>query len=244
MKKTLFVAVVLAAAACAPADSGIHWSYSGQDGPENWGSLSADFEACSTGQRQSPINLTGFNDTDLPALKIVYETGGSVVLNNGHTIQVNYDAGSQVEIDGTTFTLLQYHFHSPSENQINGVSYPMEVHLVHADAQGNLAVIGVMFEEGTPSASLAQVWDAAPATAGESVPLTQATSAGDLLPMEREYYRFDGSLTTPPCSEGVKWVVMKEAVSASAAQVEHFSELMHHANNRPLQPVNGREIQE
>jgi carbonic anhydrase len=219
-----------------------HWSYSGEAGPQHWGKLSAEFSTCATGKNQSPINITGAVDADLPDIKINYKAGGSEVVNNGHSIQINYAPGSTMSVSGHTFELKQFHFHSPSENTINGKSFPLEAHYVHADKDGNLAVIAVMFNEGDANAELAKVWAHMPGNAGEKQILSTKVRAGKLLPEDRDYYRFNGSLTTPPCSEGVLWLVMDDANTASKGQIEKFATTMSFANNRPVRPINARLI--
>jgi carbonic anhydrase len=220
-----------------------HWTYSGEEGPENWAKLSPEFNPCA-GKNQSPINLTGFIKADLKPIKFSYQAGGSEILNNSHTVQVNYATGSSISIDGVQFNLLQFHFHTPSENHINGKSYALEAHLVHADKDGNLAVVALMFEEGAENKALARIWALIPQNAGEKKALPSPFAVEALLPSNRDYYRFDGSLTTPPCTEGVRWLVLKSPVAASAKQVEDFLHVMHHANNRPVQPVNARLVLE
>lgn len=243
MKKPLILAGVIATSGCAHITPPVtHWSYTGAEGPAHWGEIKPEFAVCSSGKNQSPINLTDFIEADLKPLTFDYQVGGNEVLNNGHAIQVNYAPGSTMTLDGHVFELKQYHFHAPSENQINGHSYPMEVHLVHADKNGQLAVIAVMFEEGKENHSLAQAWSKMPKQADEKAALTPSLSAADILPRKRHYYRFNGSLTTPPCSEGVWWLVMKEPVTVSKAQIEEFEHVMHHPNNRPVQPVNARPV--
>ncbi|MFD2273331.1 carbonic anhydrase [Undibacterium arcticum] len=157
-------------------------------------------------------------------------------------MQINYAAGSSVTVDSIRFELKQFHFHAPSENLINGKSYPMEAHLVHADKDGNLAVIAVMFKEGAENKALSKIWPLMPKDAGETNALSSPVAAAALLPAKRDYYRFNGSLTTPPCSEGVRWLVMKQPITVSKAQVEAFSHVMHHPNNRPVQAVNSRTV--
>lgn len=240
MKKLVLVASVLVASGCAHTGGETHWGYSGHEGPEHWGELSPEFAICSSGKNQSPINLTGFIEADLEPIGIHYQVGGNEILNNGHTIQVNYAPGNNVSIDDRSFELKQYHFHTPSENHIDGESYPMEAHLVHANKDGNLAVIAVMFVEGKANESLAQAWAHMPEKAGDKHSLPSSVAADGILPSSRDYYRFNGSLTTPPCSEGVRWIVMKEPVTASNGQIEKFSHIMHHPNNRPVQAVNAR----
>ena len=147
MRKAMPLGLMLLAFCVAYAGSAIHWTYSGEQGPENWATLSPDYAACN-GKNQSPINLTGFIEADLKPIDFTYQPGGNEILNNGHTVQVNCAEGSNIVVDGIRFGLKQFHFHAPSENQINGESYPMEAHLVHADKDGNLAVAAIMFIEG------------------------------------------------------------------------------------------------
>lgn len=219
-----------------------HWSYDGADGPRHWGSLHASFSACSEGRNQSPINLTRMTGSDLKPIKFAYRPGGAEILNNGHTIQVNYAPGSSITVDGKSFELKQFHFHAPSENTIEGYSYPLEGHFVHADAKGDLAVIAVLYMVEKHLPELDKAWKHMPGHAGEKRALPAAVDASSLLPAKRGYYRFNGSLTTPPCSEGVRWLVMKTYKKLSAAQVEAFNRVMHHPNNRPVQPLNARMV--
>lgn len=244
MKKSFIaMSLLLASSVTSAAEHAVHWGYSGENGPENWASLTPEFSAC-TGKNQTPVNLTGFIKADLKPLKFNYKVGGSQILNNGHTVQVVYDAGSTVVIDGVEYSLKQFHFHAPSENEIKGQSFPLEAHFVHADKDGNLAVVAVMFKEGKENPALAKLWAHMPAKEGDKIALSPADNALDLFPQNHAYYRFNGSLTTPPCSEGVRWFVMKKPVSASKAQIDAFKNVMTHPNNRPLQPVNARVILE
>lgn len=219
-----------------------HWSYSGNEGPQYWGGLDKSFSMCSSGKNQSPINLTDMVEGELSELKATYKEGGKEILNNGHTIQVNYEPGSTMTVGDRSFELKQFHFHSPSENTIDGDSYPMEAHFVHADKDGNLAVIAILFEYGDNNAELEKAWAQMPEKSGEKHALGNAIDANSLLPLDHAYYRFNGSLTTPPCSEGVNWFVMKSVATASKKQIEKFIHVMHYDNNRPLQPVNARVI--
>jgi carbonic anhydrase len=222
------------------AHAGTHWGYSGAQGPAHWGKLDPAFYTCATGKNQSPVDISGVVDAELPDIKINYKPGGVEVVNNGHSIQVNYAPGSTMSVSGQSFELKQFHFHSPSENTIEGKSFAMEAHYVHADKDGNLAVISLMFDEGKENAELAKAWDYMPAKAGEKKALTTKVSPGSLLPKDRDYYRFNGSLTTPPCTEGVLWLVMEDVSTASKAQIEQFTRTMKHDNNRPVQPLNAR----
>lgn len=147
-------------------------------------------------------------------------------------------------MDGDQFALKQFHLHSPSENQIKGKSYPLEIHFVHANAKGQLAVVGLMYAQGVENPMLAKMWERLPKTKGQKLVLNTPQPVNSMLPKNREYYRFSGSLTTPPCSEGVRWIIMKEIQYASEKQIRQFSDLMGHPNNRPIQPLNGRIIAE
>ncbi|QKG00815.1 carbonic anhydrase [Aeromonas dhakensis] len=237
MKESLLAATLLLCPAAFAATP--HWEYSGEAGPAKWASLTPEFGQCA-GSNQSPVNLSGLVKAELAPLQFHYLAGGRSVTNNGHTVQVDYAPGSTLELDGMHFTLKQFHFHAPSENLIEGKSYPLEGHLVHVNDQGELAVVAVMFEPGSANSALGRAWTSLPAKAGEQHQLKEAVSAEQLLPAKRDYYRFSGSLTTPPCSEGVRWLVMKQPVQISQAQIDAFKAVMHHPNNRPVQPLHGR----
>jgi carbonic anhydrase len=239
-KKMLAVGMLMLSGAVL-ASSQTAWKYSGEAGPDHWSSLSPEFGSCA-GKNQSPVNLTGFIDAKLKPIAFSYKAGVSEILNNGHTIQLNALPGSGITLDGTRFELKQFHFHAPSENQLNGKSFAMEAHLVHADKDGNLAVVAVMFEEGKPNPAIEQAWAQMPKTEGEHLALAAKVSPLGVLPRHRAYYRFNGSLTTPPCSEGVRWLVMKQPMSASKEQIEAFAHVMHHPNNRPVQALNARAV--
>nr|WP_299240131.1 carbonic anhydrase family protein [uncultured Halomonas sp.] len=241
MKKALCLSAVLLASSAANAADEVQWGYSGDKGPENWAALSPDNAMCS-GANQSPIDLTGFIEAELEPITFDYRKGAEEILNNGHTVQVNYAQGSSIEVDGITFDLKQFHFHAPSENHIEGKSYPLEAHLVHASEEGDLAVVAVMFEEGEASEGLKQAWFKMPEQAGDEYELSSSLSAEAILPSDRDYYRFNGSLTTPPCTEGVRWLVMKQPVTASKEQIQRFADVLHEPDNRPLQPVNARPV--
>ena len=237
----IVVLVVAFGAGAAAAAAGQEWGYSGAHGPEHWSELSEKFMACGTGRNQSPIDLTNFIEAELPPLVLTYATRATELINLGHTVQVTYAAGSTLALDGRIFELKQFHFHAPSENLIEGRSFPLEAHLVHADADGNLAVVAVMFEEGPANALLAELWARVPNGEGERTAL-QGGDVSRLLPADLDYYRFNGSLTTPPCTEGVRWLVLKRAMTASADQVKTFAGLLPESNNRPVQPVNARPV--
>jgi carbonic anhydrase len=241
MRKSLSLILTLFVSTSVLIPMGTHaggkWSYSGSTGPDNWAKVG--YGACA-GKNQSPINLTGFVEANLTPVVFNFQAGGKEILNNGHTVQVNYAKGSSIQIDGKTFNLQQFHFHAPSENHIGGKSYPMEAHFVHASRDGHLAVVALMFKEGAPNKGLANAWARMPKKAGNKNRLSARVDANEILPSKRDYYRFNGSLTTPPCSEGVRWLVLKQAATASKAQIAKFAEALHEPNNRPLQALNSR----
>lgn len=239
--RRMFAAALLLLFGFACTGDAPRWGYTGDIGPEHWAELSPQYRACA-GKNQAPINLTGFTEADLQPIRFDYRAGGNEILNNGHTVQVQYAADSSIAVDGRTFALKQFHFHAPSENHINGRSFPMEAHLVHADKDGHLAVIAVMFTHGEANKGLAEAWAKMPQHAGDKHALPSPVAAADILPANRDHYRFNGSLTTPPCTEGVRWLVMKEPVPASAEQIERFARVMHHPNNRPIQATNARAV--
>lgn len=220
---------------------GAHWGYKGDTAPDRWSTLKPEYGACS-GRNQSPINLYGMIEAEMEPVQFHYKAGGHEVVNNGHAIQVNFEAGSGISADGIRFDLKQFHFHSPSENQIDGKSFPLEAHLVHSDKEGNLAVVSVVFDEGEANPVVGAAWEQMPKAEGGKKALPGNVEATGLLPTNRDYYRYNGSLTTPPCTEGVRWIVMKKPMTVSKQQIEVFQTTLGFANNRPVQPVNARPI--
>jgi len=225
---------------------GTHWGYQGHDSSSHWGDLTPEYGTCKKGKNQSPINIvttkvehSGHQDK----IKFEYVTPATEIVNNGHTVQVNVDAGSSIKIDNEVFLLKQFHFHTPSENQINGKSFPLEVHFVHVSKQNHLAVVGVMFEEGVDNPILREIWEKMPHKVGHKATIFFSSEhINSILPDNREYYKFTGSLTTPPCSENVKWMVMKNYSYISGPEKREFLHNLHHENNRPVQEINGRVI--
>lgn len=225
-----------------PKNEDIHWGYTGHSTPDKWGNLSEKYRECGTGLNQSPINITHSIHGNLPPLAPSYTSDSNYIVDNGHTVQVNMAAGGTVEIDDILFELKQFHFHAPSENHIDGKAFPLEGHFVNLDKDGNIAVLAVMFEEGEANKELAKFWDIMPTKAGEIKTLKLSKIANALLPKDKHYYRFNGSLTTPPCTEGVRWFVFKERLTISKEQVAKFHEIMKGDNNRPIQPLDARII--
>lgn len=221
-----------------------HWSYSGATAPADWGKLEPSYAACSIGKTQSPIDIKGAKPADLPALKMEYKTVPLNIIDNGHTIQVNYPAGSTLTVGDHVYTLKQFHFHHPSEEHVSGKKFDLVVHLVHADADGHLAVVAVLFKDGAANPVLATLWKNIPSHEGKAMDVPDVSvNAGDLLPSDRSYFTYAGSLTTPPCSEGVTWFVLKTTDTVSKGEVAVFAK-HYPMNARPIQPTNGREIRE
>ncbi|MGB7816748.1 MAG: carbonic anhydrase family protein [Methylotenera sp.] len=221
-----------------------HWTYEGKEGPENWGKLNPEFATCDIGRNQSPINIENTMSASLKPLRGIQKFPAKDIVNNGHTVQVNFKEGNMLVLDSAAYQMKQVHFHAPSENTINGKSFPLEAHFVHADSKGNLTVIGVMFKEGKANLGLAKLWPQMPSIEGEPVVLKNRVTPSELIPENRNYYRFSGSLTTPPCSEGVRWILMKTPMTASKEQIEAFERVVKHRNNRPVQALNGRVVVE
>jgi carbonic anhydrase len=246
MKTTIITSVctgLLLAGTALAGGQGAHWGYTGHEGPEFWGDLSNEYAVCKSGKNQAPINIDSLTESELSPIVFHYSGTAMDIVNNGHTIQVNYAPGSTITVDNHTYNLLQFHFHTPSENTVKGRSFPMEAHLVHADKNGNLAVVGVLFEEGAANPFIDGVWAYMPEKAGETKKVADVTlNVTDMLPSVQSYYRFNGSLTTPPCSEGVRWMVMKNPVTVSKVQAEKFNSVIGGDNNRPVQPVNARPV--
>ncbi|MGE5547481.1 MAG: carbonic anhydrase [Solirubrobacterales bacterium] len=230
----------------APAlASEVHWSYEGHGGPAEWGKVSNEFAACETGRDQSPINIVQAIPAELADFQVHYQPQALAVVNNGHTIQVNFNPGSFIQFEGERYDLVQYHFHTPSEHAVAGKRSPMEVHLVHKGAtSGKLTVLGVMMVAGKANPTIEAVWAAMPAEPGPERTVAEVVlDPAALLPADRGYFRYEGSLTTPPCSEVVHWVNLKRPIEVTQAQLDRFPQLFP-MNARPLQPVNRRFILE
>lgn len=225
-----------------------HWAYENHGdevGPEKWATLPGD-AVCGSGKQQAPINLVTAvaKSQDLPNLVFGYKPSKLSMTNNGHTVQETYDAGSTLSRTGSpTMTLAQFHFHAPSEHTLNGASYPMEVHLVHVDDAGQpAAVVGVFIKSGNEHTGLSAAFKSLPSHSGDTAATAGATiDAGNLLPADKTYFTYPGSLTTPPCTEGVTWYVLKNPIEMSPAQIRAFTSLEHLGHtNRPVQKLGGR----
>lgn len=243
------VAALGVGAACAPrepavavAPAEVAWTYEGRTGPAAWGSLSPDFAVCESGTMQSPVNLDAARTTPLPGPEFRYAAAPLEVANLGHTLQVNFAPGSTMLLGGETYQLLQYHFHTPAEHLLRGQRFPMAAHLVHRNAAGGLAVVGVLIREGAENAALRSLWSHLPVVQGQvhRDPAT-ALSAAALLPRDQANFRYPGSLTTPPCTEGVQWIVMAEPIEMSRAQIAAIRNIIH-TTARPVQPLGTRTL--
>lgn len=228
------------------AHGGAHWDYEGENGPQNWGMLKPEFNLCAIGKRQSPINIQDGNTLAGPAepIQFAYTPSNGTVVNNGHTIQVNVEGGNTITVRGSRYRLLQFHFHTPSEEQINFKRFPMVAHLVHKNEEGQLAVVAVLLEHGESNALINKVWTYMPLDKNDSVRMPESLlDMNELLPTDQRYYQFMGSLTTPPCTEGVLWMVLKQPVQLSRAQYKLFAQL-YPLNARPVQALNGRPVRD
>jgi carbonic anhydrase len=249
MKPKLFMVffiMLLIVSACSPgkapataSSSPVHWTYEGEEGPAYWGELDPAYELCRTGKNQSPVDIASPGEQDLANIVFHYQASEVNILNNGHTVQVNYDAGSYIELDGLRYDLVQFHYHAPGEHEIDGKLFPAELHLVHRNADGKLAVVGLLLQEGSSHAAFDPFIDNLPADESAVQDTGVKINAMDFLPGIQTTFRYSGSLTTPPCSEGVSWLVMTTPVDLSSAQLSKLEGLFE-GNNRPVQPLNDR----
>jgi carbonic anhydrase len=217
-----------------------HWTYEGETGAAHWGGLTPAFKTCQLGLQQSPIDLVNGVTAELRNdLAVAYRPIPLRIINNGHTIQINADTGCSSTITGTHYELIQFHFHHPSEHLLSGRSFDLECHFVHRSAAGDFAVLGAFIRPGTPNGALQPIWNAMPRQEGPERNAGQSIDPASLLPTAREHYRYMGSLTTPPCSEGITWTMFREPIEASPDQIRQFAALF--ANNaRPTQRMNRR----
>jgi carbonic anhydrase len=229
---------------CAPtafAAEGAHWSYEGSAGPAKWGELDEASKVCGIGSQQSPIDIGAPVKARLPPLGIEWGKRADTIVNNGHTIQLNFAEGSTLKVAGTSYKLLQVHFHRPSEHLVAGKNFPMEAHFVHRAESGALAVVGVLLAEGRPNATFSKIIATMPAKEGPAVKADAAINPNDLLPAKHGYYRYPGSLTTPPCAEIVEWLLLTDPVRVAASDVAGFAKL-YPMNARPAQKDNRRYV--
>lgn len=222
-----------------------NWSYDGADNPTQWSKISPDFQLCEIGKYQSPININNPTDTTSvnPAnIEFNYKPTSLSVVNNGHTIQVNYQPSSTIKIQGKKYELLQFHFHTPSEHTISGKASAMELHLVHRNPKGEIAVLGVMMEKGKSNPWIEQIWRRIPTPGTQNDFQNLTINAANFLPKSKSYFSYTGSFTTPPCTENVSWNLLIKPIQISERQITTFQTL-YQVNARPVQPVNGRIIE-
>jgi carbonic anhydrase len=221
-----------------------HWSYDGNEGPSHWGDLNPDFAPCKNGHRQSPIDIRNPQKADLPPIRFDYKPSPLHIIDNGHTIMINNAPGSSFRVGDKQYALKQFHFHRPSEEKINGKTYDMVVHLVHADQDGNLAVLAILLESGKNNPLIQELWNNFPKEKEKEERLDTITiNVANLLTADLGYYTFSGSLTTPPCSENVTWFVLKQPITVTGEEIEQFTKLYRH-DARPTQPLYDRVVLE
>ena len=236
--------LVLTLTICAQDHKSAHWGYDGGQGPSHWGDLSPEFDLCQSGHHQSPVDIRNPQKTNLPRLQVDYKPSPLHIIDNGHTIMINYARGSFIQVGDKRYMLRQFHFHRPSEEQIDGKAYEMSVHLVHADEQGNLAVIAVLLKRGGDNALIHELWTDLPKEKEREEQMDEVQiNARDLLPTNLGYYTFPGSLTTPPCTENVTWFVLEQPVTVTATEIQQFEKLYRH-NARPIEPLYDRVVLE
>ena len=244
--RTSFVApILLAFSALCAAQHPANWSYFAKTGPLEWGKLAPAYQACSKGHEQSPVDIRHARlNKNLQPIEFHYIAGPVTLVNTGHTVEVHVDPGSYIVAGGVRYDLIQFHFHHPGETPVNGKLSDLELHLVHRNADGKLAVLAVRLsvDRGFPNATMATLWDHLPATAGASAKVADMVNAAGLIPADRGYWTYTGSLTAPPCTEGVRWFVFEDQLSISRDQARAFSNL-YKMNTRPLQDLHGRRIE-
>lgn len=236
-------AAAAAAARAAAPKHGTVWSYEGETGPANWSKINVDWAKCGTGNRQSPIDLRDGIKVNLEQISFDYHPSSFSEVNDGHTIRVMVGGGNFITVGNTVYELQEFHFHRPSEEKINGKGTEMVIHLVHRSAEGKVAIIAVLLERGQPHRLMQTIWDNLPLEKHDVVSPSIVIDPTDALPERRDYFTYMGSLTEPPCTEGVLWMVFKQPMQASPAQMALFSRL-YPLNARPVQPTAGRMIKE
>ena len=227
-------------------DGPLNWAYEGAGGPQAWGKLQPEFSLCASGKRQSPINIEESQTLRGPAepLQFIYQPSNATVRNDGHTIEVTVIGDNALTVRGSTYKLVQLHFHHPAEERVNNQGFAMVVHLLHKNAQGQFAMLAVLLEPGEANALINKVWTYMPLDEGDQVPMPAGMlNLNELLPKDQRYYQFFGSLTTPPCTEDVLWLILKQTVTASSEQIKLFSQLFPH-NARPMQALHGRPVRD
>ena len=218
------------------------WEYGGSANPTHWDELSPEYKSCKLGNAQSPINIDSYQEGEPTKIEFNYQPTTGEVIDNGHTIQVNYEPGSTAKIGNEVYELKQFHFHTPSEHRIDDEASAMEAHFVHQNEAGELAVVGVMMTSGAENPVIASIWDAIPNRNKQQDSGEVSLNAANLLPGDKTYWSYTGSLTTPPCSEGVSWNLLSEPIELSPEQIATF-ESIYSYNARPIEPLDGRSVE-
>ena len=225
-----------------------HWTYHGEEGPEKWGELSPDYATCKSGTSQSPIDIVTKKAESDKALKLIeFNYGAAIplsIFNNGHTVQVQNGGAATMKAAGSEWKLVQVHFHAPSEHSIDGKLLDLEAHFVHANDKGELAVVGLLFKKGKENKALSPVFEHIPSEVTKEAAAVPGTTIdlAKILPKDPAFYTYSGSLTTPKCTEGVRWMVLKPTAEISDAQLQKFKAVLHGENNRPVQPLGNRKV--
>jgi len=243
VSSAVVVSLLLGASLASADEAAPSWTYKGETGPSHWPTLKPEYQECKLGKHQSPIDIRGSRAAALPAIEFSYQAAPLNIINNGHTIQVNLPPGSFITVGGKRYDLVQFHFHHPSENRLNGRAFPLELHLVHKDADGKLAVVGVLLADGRANPVIADVWKHIPVEKEKEIsPDGVTVDPSGLVPANHAYFTFAGSLTTPPCSEEVTWFLLRTPGTVDSPAVKTFAG-MYPNNARPTQPLNGRTVQ-
>lgn len=224
--------------------NGKNWGYQGKIGPDNWGKLSAEYANCGAGLNQSPVIFDSTIHAALKPMRMIHKFAAKEIQSTPNGLRVLFKEGNMMVLDKTAFQLKHLDFHTPSEHQLNGQSYPLEIQLWHEDSKKNIAIMSILFKTGEPNAELTELLAQLPQKASEPIKLKTRFTPNELMPTNPQYYRYSGSLTTPPCSEGVRWIVMKSPLQVSAEQVQAITTAIGGANNRPVQPLHGRSVLE
>lgn len=220
------------------------WSYEGKTGPEQWGRLSSEYSACASGLNQSPVAFDSTIHSALKPIRVIHKFAAKEILSTPNGLRVLFKEGNMMVLDKTAFQLKHLDFHTPSEHQLNGQSYPLEIQLWHEDSKKNIAIMSILFKTGEPNAELKELLAQLPKKTGESIKLKTRHTPNKLMPTNPQYYRYSGSITSPPCNEGVRWIVMKSPLQISAEQVQAITTSIGGPNSRPIQPLHGRSVLE
>lgn len=245
MRFAVIAALVLGTATLVSAQTPAPWTYVGKTGPLLWGKLDPAYQACSRGNEQSPVDIRGARlNKALKPIEFHYIAGAVTLENNGHTVVVHVNPGSYIVADGVRYNLVEYNFRHPSEETVKGKLSDMSVHLIHKSADGKIAILAVRLieDQNKPNALLATLWEHLPTAAGKTDKVTDMVNPGGLLPADRGYWTYSGSLTTPPCTEGVRWFVLEQQVTLSRDQLRAFAAL-YKVNTRPNRDLNNRRIE-